>query len=269
MAGLAAQALDDSPVGHFDFGNPQYWEEHYAAEDGEVFDWLGNFELFRDHVLGATGGDKHAAIVDLGCGTSRFLEELHDEGFSNLAGVDISRVAVDAMRRRNLATRPSIRWLQADALDLGAALPDGSVDLLIDKTTMDAVSCSVGCWNQNLVRIVAEASRVLREGGTYLVVSDAFIPRTAFGFPHVAFDVSVEEVENASDDSGGQSQLSVTYVFSAVKRAKPNLVSLEEALELAAAMDEEVALNAGEMDSDGGDDEDDFIMDMPPGMCVF
>jgi len=258
------QALDEGCTGQFDFGSPQYWEEHYASENGEMFDWLGNYALFRDHVLRATAGNKSSAIVDLGCGTSRLLEELHDEGYTNLVGVDISNVAVDAMRRRNLAARPSIRWLQADALDLGGALPDASVDIVIDKTTMDAVSCAPGYWNQNLARIVAEVFRVLREGGTYLVVSDSFIPQTACGFPHVAFNVRVDEVDNAIDDSGGQSQLSVTYVFSAVKRAGADLASLEDALEIAATMDADVSAGAEEMD-----DEAEFAMEMPPGMHVY
>eukprot|EP00930_Biecheleria_cincta_P040193 TRINITY_DN27559_c0_g1_i1.p1 TRINITY_DN27559_c0_g1~~TRINITY_DN27559_c0_g1_i1.p1 ORF type:complete len:305 (+),score=53.63 TRINITY_DN27559_c0_g1_i1:2-916(+) len=224
----------------YDFADVEYWDATYSVEGGtEPFDWMGNLEIFHKYIEHASFD---AEILDLGCGTSRLAEQLHDIGYRHLTAVDISAVAVEAMRRRNAKLRPTIKWLQADALDL-AALKDGSMDLIIDKSTMDAVACGHGCWNQNLVRIVASAFRVLREGGTYLVFSDSFIPKTAFRFPHVTFDVTVSTVSTDQTGKECQAQLSTGYVFEAVKSSASPLRSLDDVLVEAAEMD--ATLNEG------------------------
>ena len=47
-------------------------------------------------------------VLDLGCGNSKILEEMHDQdGFRDLVGVDISEALIKNMAERN-KQRPSI-----------------------------------------------------------------------------------------------------------------------------------------------------------------
>src|SRR5437870_7579155 len=53
--------------------------------------------------------NKAARIADLGCGYGSFLYFLHEEGYRNIAGVDISAEQVDSARKLGIPDRKSTR----------------------------------------------------------------------------------------------------------------------------------------------------------------
>ncbi len=81
---------------------------------------------------------KDARVLVLGCGNAEFSENMYDDGYEHIDNVDISETVVDQMRERN-AGRKSMTFAVMDARDL--RMPDNTYDLVVDKSTMDAMLC--------------------------------------------------------------------------------------------------------------------------------
>lgn len=147
------------------YGKKKYWDERYLKQSDRTFDWLEDFfslrPLLAEHV------SKEDRILMLGCGNSLLSEEMYDAGFRNIVNVDISGVVVEQMRQRN-KQRPLMQWLEMDALDLGFA--EQSFDVVLDKSTLDAVLCGSLSFI-NAAVMLKEVQRVLRVDGYYFIVS--------------------------------------------------------------------------------------------------
>eukprot|EP00439_Symbiodinium_sp_Y106_P021626 s3771_g2.t1 len=217
----------------FDYGaGKDYWDNRYKKEEGKNFDWLGDYEKFREFIESATasldGGPRSAKVLDLGCGNAKLGEEMYDDGFENITALDISEVAIESMRQRNSETRPRIDWVVGDAFDL--QLEDQSFDLVIDKSTTDAVSCDADHIHENMTRMYGEVFRVLKPGGTFLVFSSVVdVPQAALQLPHLSFDVTEKEIYRP---------FSKLFAFSARKCAEAPRASTEEALQQSRVVDQ-------------------------------
>ena len=102
-------------------------------------------------------------------------EELHDDGFTDIVNVDLSPTVIAAMRARYGRERPSLTWHVANVTALGGAgaglvVPDASLGAVVDKGTLDSLLCGEAA-TAAAARYAAEASRVLRPGGVFIVVS--------------------------------------------------------------------------------------------------
>jgi ubiquinone/menaquinone biosynthesis C-methylase UbiE len=69
--------------------------------------------------------------------------ELYEAGFTTLTNIDISDVCIDKMRERYPeATYPGMIWSTMDARHM--TLPANSFDIILEKGTIDALSCDKG-----------------------------------------------------------------------------------------------------------------------------
>src|SRR5262249_40339064 len=103
-------------------------------------------------------------ILDYGCGYGRALGFLHENGYTNLIGVDPAPAMITSARQRF----PAISF---DALDhcQNANLPDASIDAVL----LFAVLTSVPT-NEGQRAIISEITRVLRPG-RLLYIIDLFL----------------------------------------------------------------------------------------------
>jgi len=214
----------------FDYGaGKDYWDKRYQNEIGNTYDWLGGYEKFQEYIEKATVDlpePKTARILDLGCGNARLSEDMYDNGFKEITGLDISDVAIDSMRVRNAEKRPDIEWVVGDAFNL--PFEDESFDLVIDKSTTDAVSCDKDHIHENMTKMYGEVQRVLKKGGTFLVFSAVeHVPRTGLRLPHLSFEIEEKEL---------YLPFASLWAFVSVKTQRPAL-SNEEALRQAQMAD--------------------------------
>ena len=65
---------------------------------------------------------------------------MYDEGYTSITNNDISEVCIHKMQARNSKSRPFMKWDVMDVREM-ALYQDGLFDLIIDKSTIDALLC--------------------------------------------------------------------------------------------------------------------------------
>jgi len=169
-------------------GGRVFWDFRHSV--GDPFDWIADFPELYPVLTTCVPGIKDATVLNLGCGTSSFCEALYDAGCHRIVNVDISPVAVEKMRARNAELRPAMHWHVADARDM-AEFRSQSFDLVFDKSTLDAVAAMKS--HVDTIKLLAEVSRVLKDGGVYFLVSlnQTLIqdPEKMLCMPFLAFEV--------------------------------------------------------------------------------
>lgn len=97
------------------------------------------------------------------------------------------------MLQRNKAVRPEMQWLAMDCRKL--QLEPESIDLIIDKSTMDTLLCGKRAF-LNTARMLKQCQRVLKTGGFYMAVSYGEPSNRKFHLerPHLDFEITIEEI---------------------------------------------------------------------------
>ncbi|TNY20214.1 S-adenosyl-L-methionine-dependent methyltransferase [Rhodotorula diobovata] len=170
-------SLDFLPKNNAEYGTQQYWDARYAQEDS--FDWCKRYADVR-HLIRRFVPNRDAHIVMLGCGNSTLSRDMYDDGYRHISNIDYSPVVIDKMAAAN-ADCDGMTWTVGDIRALPFA--DGSVDVCIDKATMDAMlTGEKDPWNPPPEAVadcraeVDEVVRVLRPDGIFLYLT--------FGQPH-------------------------------------------------------------------------------------
>ena len=97
---------------------------------------------------------KEATVLDVGCGYGRTLEELHQQGFQNLIGIDFAAGMIE--RGKLQFPYLDLRVKKTSEIDL----PDHSVDAVI---LFAVLTCIID--NREQYSLIAEIRRVLKPGG--------------------------------------------------------------------------------------------------------
>lgn len=149
------------------YGDPRYWDDHYRQEEGQTFDWLEEYEELKT-VLQPLLPSQDATILVLGCGNANFSSALYDDGYRFIVNIDISPVVIEQMKQRHIG-RMEMVFSVMDVRKL--EFPSNSFDLVVDKSTLDALLCSENNAFLSVAQMTREVQRVLKLGGHYLSVS--------------------------------------------------------------------------------------------------
>ena len=126
-------------------GQIEYWDS--VAEEK-------NFTTpFQKEVFGKYVG-KDSVVVDIGCGYGRTLNELYEEGYKKLVGIDYSA----EMIKRGEKLYPYIDFRKADASQID--IESNSIDSVI---LLGVLTCTV--YNQDQIDLISEIYRILKPGG--------------------------------------------------------------------------------------------------------
>lgn len=107
-------------------------------------------------------------LVELGCGTGRWLHRLEAAGARSVTGVDLSEAMLAEARRKCLTSTVLIR---ADCT--ATPLPDSAGDCILASFLLS--------YMLDLRKFAAEAVRILRPGGT-IIVSDLHPNTPSYGW---------------------------------------------------------------------------------------
>ncbi len=168
--GDVARRLPEYYLRNFHYQTDGYLSERSARlydHQVEVL-FFGGADAMRRQALVPLGSwlrrrrARSALMVDLGCGTGRFLGAVRDN-FPGLAtiGIDLSRAYLDEARR-HLARRPGAMLVEGPAEALPVA--DASVDLITSVYLLHEVPAHVRAG------IADECARALKPGGRLILV---------------------------------------------------------------------------------------------------
>jgi len=147
------------------YGKPEYWDERYS-KDTEPFDWYQRYDGIKS-TLDRYVQPTHKVLM-VGAGNSRLSQELYDHAqVKNITNIDISEVCINRMKTDH-EDKQEMQWQKMDVTKLEFA--DGTFDVVLDKGTMDSVLCGEGS-TKHCAKMMSEISRVLKPGGTYIVIS--------------------------------------------------------------------------------------------------
>lgn len=185
-----------------DFDKQEYWHDRFAKETR--FEWLATSDEFMrileadtdfsNLLLQRSSSDTSPSsescpsssppapppprILHIGFGTSDLQNHLRAAGLGNVLNVDYEPLAVERGRSHEEGRFGDVRmgYAVADATrldaDLGRAVQnqnqDQKFDLVIDKSTVDAVSCG---GEEAVLRMCAAVRRCLAPGGFWISLS--------------------------------------------------------------------------------------------------
>lgn len=196
------------------YGEKGYWNNRYTV-DKEPYEWYQSYhsirQLLTPGILSASYGidlsqpcralelttnchqgesissnfqpsKAQARVLILGCGNSRFSEDMLQDGWTGgITNVDFSDVVIEQMQQKyndadyqrfsNIVLdsnqmKHAMTFVCAD-VTVGLPFDDYSFDIIVCKGCMDAILQKPG---HNVRRMMAECHRLLR-GGTMIVVT--------------------------------------------------------------------------------------------------
>jgi ubiquinone/menaquinone biosynthesis C-methylase UbiE len=138
---------------------PEFAEKYYRIESAHPWS-VGRRDILL-RLIKQLAVPKDADVLEVGTGGGALIEDMVNDGFSSVVGIDMSDLAVGAARGRGLT---QVHQGDATALEFD----DDSFDVVIASDVLE-----------HLVderKALAEWSRVLRPGGQMLI----FVPAFAF-----------------------------------------------------------------------------------------
>jgi ubiquinone/menaquinone biosynthesis C-methylase UbiE len=163
LEGLTYDDDPDAPLPPY--GDREYWEKRYT-DDPEVFEWYQEPEPILGAIKPYFEGEGVRALV-VGTGNSDLAPQLAQQGLESVVAIDFVKPCIVKSRRRNREIE-NISWKIMDVRKL--TFPESNFQLVVDKGLLD---CLFFISDSDVNTALAEISRVLRRGGTYICVSYA------------------------------------------------------------------------------------------------
>ena len=143
-----------------------HWDGVYLSKAAQELTWFQlhvatSLRLIRQARLG-----KDAAIIDVGGGTSTLVDDLLDQGYTNLTVLDISPKALNASRARLAQAASRVKWIEADITQV--KLPEQAFALWHDRALFHFL-IDAG----DRAAYVAAVARSVRPGGYVILAAFA------------------------------------------------------------------------------------------------
>ncbi|RUS15533.1 S-adenosyl-L-methionine-dependent methyltransferase [Endogone sp. FLAS-F59071] len=152
----------------FSFDSQDYWITRFTTEPS--FEWLCPYSTLRPHLLPYLS--ESTEILNLGCGNSQLPFDLWRDGYRRVTSVDFAPNVVERMRAEAVDTYPGLQFEVMDCMDL-AQLPTGMFEVVVDKSTVDAIACGDDDGMEKMRRVCSEVARVTKEEAVWVSVSYA------------------------------------------------------------------------------------------------
>jgi SAM-dependent methyltransferase len=108
----------------------QHWDRVYGSRAIDQVSWFQAEPTMSLELIAAADPGPDAAIVDVGAGASRLVDELLARGYRNLTVLDVSEAALEVARGRLGPRAGEVEWITADLL---AWRPSRSYDVWHDR----------------------------------------------------------------------------------------------------------------------------------------
>jgi hypothetical protein len=163
-----------------DYASQAYWETRLAKERETGHEWLVPTSTILPVVAALIPDDRIVKILHFGCGSSSLGPELQ-KAFGSRVDITDADYAASSIRPSSIESFDSVPLIEVDVLDLAAlraSSPVGGWDILIDKSTADAISCGPpsrlfddAIEKEAIDVLCTNVAQVTRPGGRWISIS--------------------------------------------------------------------------------------------------
>lgn len=158
-----------------------HWENVYTTKGENEVSWFQQSPAPSLDLIVQAGATHESAIIDIGGGASRLVDNLVKQGFEDVTVLDLSAAALTAARSRLGPGAQKVRWIVADATSWE---PTRVYDIWHDRAAFHFLT-DVG----DRTAYIARLKRGLRIGGHVIIATFALDgPEKCSGLPVARYD---------------------------------------------------------------------------------
>ena len=139
----------------------EYWNQIYQTKGSQDVSWYQRRPDLSLALIAASGVGKDAGIIDVGGGASTLVDFLLNDGYTRLAVLDLSGVALSHSRTRLGARADRVEWFEADVTSFQ---PPHRFDLWHDRAVFHFLTAA-----DDRSEYEATLRRTLHPGGTVVL----------------------------------------------------------------------------------------------------
>ena len=160
-----------------------HWEQVYTSKPSERLGWYKPLLQTSLEWISALGLDHGAPVIDVGGGASTLVDDLLDQGYTDITVLDLAEPALDLIKARLGERNTAVTWLSGDITEI--ELPENAYELWHDRAVFHFLTepADRERYRENLCR-------ALRPGGH--VVIGTFAPEApprCSGLPVQRYDL--------------------------------------------------------------------------------
>jgi SAM-dependent methyltransferase len=168
-----------------DGGRQAHWENVYATKGENEVSWFQESPAPSLDLIVQAGATRESAIIDIGGGASRLVDNLVEQGFEDVTVLDLSAAALAAARSRLAghlgAAAARVAWIVADATRWE---PARVYDIWHDRAAFHFLTDA-----GDRAAYIARLGRGLRIGGHAIIATFALDgPEKCCGLPVARYD---------------------------------------------------------------------------------
>ncbi|WP_105259218.1 class I SAM-dependent methyltransferase [Pseudoalteromonas sp. T1lg88] len=166
-----------------EFDRKAHWQNVYEHKEVTEVSWFQAKSALSLELIANSHLEPSAPIIDVGGGASVLVDQLLDQGYTNLTVLDISGAALAKSAKRLGEKAGAVNWLESDVT---AFSPDSQVALWHDRAVFHFLTDAA-----ERQRYVGALKKTLRLGGHLIIAAFAIGgPEKCSGLPIVQYDAA-------------------------------------------------------------------------------
>ena len=177
-----------------DYSSLDFWEKRYTNEHLEIFEWYQTYETLKEKI-----GEYFKTtdkVLNVGCGTSKFAEDLYIDDIKDVTNIDFSENAIKIMVEYYQEQQVEMNYKKMDVCEM-TEFADKTFDVVFDKALLDAMLCGENALI-TVEKMMKEVYRVLKDEGYYIIISNTNEDGRKLLFDNKMWEYSVMEIEKPS-----------------------------------------------------------------------
>lgn len=143
-----------------------HWEAVYSTKSPDTVSWFQEHAEESLRLIASTGLGDLAAIIDVGGGASKLVDDLLAAGYGGISVLDLSAAAMREARRRLGALAGNVTWIEGDITEVD--LPAARFDIWHDRAVFHFLTDAA-----SRRRYVDQVTRAVRPGGHIIIATFA------------------------------------------------------------------------------------------------
>jgi SAM-dependent methyltransferase len=162
-------------------GRQAHWEGVYTKKGENEVSWFQESPAPSLQLIAQVGATPASAIIDIGGGASRLVDNLIQQGFEDVTVLDLSEAALEAAKARLGGRAAQVQWIVADAT---VWEPLKAYDIWHDRAAFHFLT-----EDRDRAAYIARLERALKVGGYAIIATFALDgPERCSGLPVVRYD---------------------------------------------------------------------------------